>query len=238
MEKNDEKIVKQLSDLIVDFEKYPKTREVNFTIMKLEEALMWYIRDIEKNYKKKVGEDMNAILYFDFGYKKKQGNKNVVKKPSEYYVYNGFYTAYGNIGEQITLDSTFIDYGNNGKIIVKYTNPDRKGNIITLSKKSSDQFFTTDTPQYNCALMLTSFLRLNIVFTKADNLNTNPQDKVVFEVEDINKDFSVSFDTNGDNYNVFLVFETLDIYTDDSGQFEDPPTCTTPYGYVTFNRFN
>lgn len=29
MENNDEKIVKQLSDLIVDFEKYPKTREVN-----------------------------------------------------------------------------------------------------------------------------------------------------------------------------------------------------------------
>ena len=158
MENNDEKIVKQLSDLIVDFEKLPKTREVNFTIMKLEEALMWYIRDIEKNYKKKVGEDINAILYFDFGYKKKQGNKNVVKKPSEYYVYNGFYTAYGNIGEQITLDSTFVDYGNNGKIIVKYTNPDRKGNIITLSKNSRDQFFTTDTPQYNCALMLTSFL--------------------------------------------------------------------------------
>ena len=53
MENNDEKIVKQLSDLIVDFEKHPKTREVNFTIMKLEEALMWYIRDIEKITRKK-----------------------------------------------------------------------------------------------------------------------------------------------------------------------------------------
>ena len=53
MENNDEKIVKQLSNLIVDFEKYPRTREVNFTIMKLEEALMWYIRDIEKKLQEK-----------------------------------------------------------------------------------------------------------------------------------------------------------------------------------------
>lgn len=233
-----EKVVKQLSDLIVDFEKNPKTREVNFTIIKLEEALMWYIRGIEKNYKKKVGEDMNAILYFDWGCKKKQTNKNVVKQPYGFSFGTGAVITEGNIGEQLSLSSTSLGYSYDQRIIVKYTNPDRKGNVITLSKNNKNPFFEAYVPQFDCGVTLNSFSTLNIVFTKAQNLRTDPSDKVVFKVENVNNDFSVSFDTNGENYNVFLVFEGLDLYMDDSGQYADPPTCASPYGYVTFNRFN
>lgn len=124
------------------------------------------------------------------------------------------------------------------RIVVKYTNPDKKGNVITLSKNNRNPFFETYITQHNCAIVLNSFSRLSIVFTKAENFNADTRDKAVFTVEDINEDFRVSFDTKGDNYNIFLVFDNLDIHTEDSGQFEDPSTCAEPYGYVTFKRFN
>jgi len=180
---------------------------------------------------------MNAILYFDWGYKKKL-NKNVVKQPSGFSFDNVLYTDYGDIGEEIELNANISNYGSNVRLIIRYTNPDIKDNVITLSKNRNDSYFETYAPKENCSLTLNSFSNLYVVFTKANNLETDPQDKVVFKVRNIYSDFSISFDTNGDNYNVFLVFETLYILTNDYGQFEDPPTCFSPYGYVKFNRFN
>ena len=180
---------------------------------------------------------MNAIKYFDFGYNK-QLNKNVVKQPSGFSFDSVSYTDYGDIGEEISLNSNISNWGSNVRIIVKYTNPDIKDNVITISKKGEDPYFETYAPRENCSLTLNSFSDLYVVFTKANNLETDPQDKVVFKVGRIYDDFRISFDTNGDNYNVFLVFETLYLSINDYGQFEDPPTCFAPYGYVKFNRFN
>ena len=181
---------------------------------------------------------MNSILFFDWGRGGVRGNpsdKNVKQVGGFSFGYS--YILTGNIEEQVTVGGTGSGFAPTVAII-KYTNPPKQGNIITVSKSNNSSFFSSSVPQYDCSLVISDFGSLYVVFSTENDIDTDRGYKgFTYKVEDYNN-FSITFDTEGKDYKVFMIFDNLVSDLMNYGMYENPPTCAVPYSYITFHRFS
>lgn len=180
---------------------------------------------------------MNSVLFFDWGGGNRKGGEGNVSTHQNIHILDYEYIVECNIGERTGVGGRG-DNRTPKAAVVKYTNPPKQGNIITISKTNKDTFLRGGADLSDCGMIVTDFIDLYVVFSLENNINIlQGYTGVTYKVND-RDDFSVSFDTEGKNYNVFIIYDNLLCNVNNWGNWEDPPTCSSPYGYVTFYRFS
>lgn len=176
---------------------------------------------------------MNSVLFFDWGVKRTLKDKNVVIGNT---FRSGEIVLYGNIGEPIGTAS--MNYSRPEHAVIKYTNPTVKDNFIIVSKNNSNPFFYNQIYQEDCRIDIYDFDYLSVVFSLSDSINIEQgYEGVTYDIQK-RDDFKIVFDTKGKNYNVFILYKRLSGFVEASGAYKDPPTCASPYSYITFYRFS